>query len=80
VTFDPFGDFATEGYLRNFEKEKDLAIVKRGLSSATFRSDMTSKLSHEGTPIGATLSRHSRTTNVMPELASEQYRLRKRIF
>jgi hypothetical protein len=30
VTFDPFGDFATEGYLRNFEKEKDLAIVKRG--------------------------------------------------
>src|SRR5882672_1561723 len=29
VTFDPFGDFATEGYLRNFEQEKDLAIVKR---------------------------------------------------
>jgi cell filamentation protein len=29
VTFDPFGDFATEGYLRNFEKERDLAIVKR---------------------------------------------------
>jgi cell filamentation protein len=29
VTFDPFGDFATEGYLRNFEKEKDLSIVKR---------------------------------------------------
>jgi cell filamentation protein len=29
VTFDPFGNFATEGYLRNFEKEKDLAIVKR---------------------------------------------------
>jgi cell filamentation protein len=29
VTFDPFGDFAAEGYLRNFEKEKDLAIVKR---------------------------------------------------
>jgi cell filamentation protein len=29
VTFDPFGDFATEGYLRNFEKEKDLGIVKR---------------------------------------------------
>ena len=21
--FDPFGDFATEGYLRNFDKEKD---------------------------------------------------------
>jgi cell filamentation protein len=29
VTFDPFGDFATEGYLRNVEKEKDLDIVKR---------------------------------------------------
>ena len=29
MIFDPFGDFATEGHLRNFEKEKDLAIVKR---------------------------------------------------
>jgi cell filamentation protein len=29
VTFDPFGDFETRGYLRNFEKECDLAIVKR---------------------------------------------------
>jgi hypothetical protein len=29
VIFDPFGDFATEGYLRNVEKEKDLDIVKR---------------------------------------------------
>jgi cell filamentation protein len=29
VTFDPFGDFVTEGYLRNFEKEKNLAIIKR---------------------------------------------------
>jgi cell filamentation protein len=29
VTFDPFGDFATEGYLRNFENEKDIRIVKR---------------------------------------------------
>jgi cell filamentation protein len=28
VSFDPFGDFATEGYLRNVEKEKDLDIVK----------------------------------------------------
>ena len=24
--FDPFGDFDTEGYLRNFDKEKDLEI------------------------------------------------------
>lgn len=26
--FDPFGDFATAGYLRNFDQEKDLEIVK----------------------------------------------------
>ena len=26
--FDPFGDYATEGYLRNFDKEKDLEIFK----------------------------------------------------
>ena len=26
--FDPFGDFSTEGYLRNFDKEKDPEIVK----------------------------------------------------
>jgi cell filamentation protein len=25
VTFDPFGDFATRGYLRNLAKAKDLA-------------------------------------------------------
>jgi cell filamentation protein len=29
VTFDPFGDFATQGYLRNVEKEANLDIVKR---------------------------------------------------
>jgi cell filamentation protein len=29
VTFDPFGDFATRGYLRNLTGEKDLAIVRR---------------------------------------------------
>jgi cell filamentation protein len=35
VTFDPFRDFETRGYLRNFENEKDLAIVKR-LEHASF--------------------------------------------
>jgi cell filamentation protein len=35
VTFDPFGDFETQGYLRNYEKEKDLAIVRR-LEHASF--------------------------------------------
>jgi cell filamentation protein len=29
VTFDPFGDFKTRGYLRNIEGEKDLDIVRR---------------------------------------------------
>ena len=27
--FDPFNDFATEGYLRNYKKEKDERIVKK---------------------------------------------------
>ena len=26
--FDPFGDYATEGYLRNFDREKNLQIIK----------------------------------------------------
>jgi cell filamentation protein len=29
VTFDPFGDFETRGYLRNIAQEKDSAIVRR---------------------------------------------------
>jgi cell filamentation protein len=29
VTFDPFGDFETRGYLRNVAKAKDLEIVRR---------------------------------------------------
>lgn len=39
MTFDPFGDFATEGYLRNFEREKDLAIVKRA-ENASFMTGL----------------------------------------
>jgi cell filamentation protein len=39
VTIDPFGDFATEGYLRNFDKEKDLAIVKRA-ENASFTTGL----------------------------------------
>jgi hypothetical protein len=31
VTFDPFGDFESRGYLRNVEQEKDL--VKRRIRS-----------------------------------------------
>ena len=29
MTFDPFGDFATRGYLRNIAGEKDRAIVRQ---------------------------------------------------
>jgi cell filamentation protein len=29
VTFDPFGDFETQGYLRNLVKEKDSDIIRR---------------------------------------------------
>ena len=39
MTFDPFGDFATEGYLRNVEKEKDLDIVKK-LEHASFTTGL----------------------------------------
>jgi len=35
VTFDPFGDFETQGYLRNLSKEKDPEIVRR-LEHASF--------------------------------------------
>jgi cell filamentation protein len=35
VTFDPFGDFETQGYLRNHEKIKDVDIVRR-LEHASF--------------------------------------------
>jgi hypothetical protein len=35
VTFDPFGDFETRGYLRNLAKEKDPDIVRR-LEHASF--------------------------------------------
>lgn len=45
MTFDPFGDFATEGYLRNFEKEKDLAIVKRA-ENASFMTGLDEAFAH----------------------------------
>jgi cell filamentation protein len=35
VTFDPFGDFAARGYLRNFAQENDTAFVRR-LEHASF--------------------------------------------
>lgn len=39
MTFDPFGDFATQGYLRNHEREQDLNIVRR-LEHASFATGL----------------------------------------
>jgi cell filamentation protein len=55
VTFDPFGDFATRGYLRNFESEKDRTTVRRmehaafttGLDAAFEALSRREKLTYE---------------------------------
>jgi cell filamentation protein len=55
VTFDPFGDFATRGYLRNVAGEKDLEIVRRlehtsfvtGIDAAFRRLSAVEHLSYE---------------------------------
>ena len=39
MTFDPFGDFETRGYLRNLAQEKDAAIVRR-LEHASFTTGL----------------------------------------
>lgn len=43
MTFDPFGDFATQGYLRNLAKEKDPDIVRR-LEHASFMTGIDAAL------------------------------------
>jgi cell filamentation protein len=43
VTFDPFGDFETQGYLRNLAKEKDPAIVRR-LEHSSFTTGIDAAL------------------------------------
>jgi cell filamentation protein len=43
VTFDPFGDFETQGYLRNLAKEKDPDIVRR-LEHASFMTGIDTAL------------------------------------
>ncbi|QLH72843.1 Fic/DOC family protein [Rhodopseudomonas palustris] len=45
MTFDPFGDFDTQGYLRNFEKEKDLGIVRR-LEHTSFTTGLPEAFAH----------------------------------
>jgi cell filamentation protein len=39
VTFDPFGDFETRGYLRNVARTKDLKIVRQ-LEHASFTTGL----------------------------------------
>lgn len=43
MTFDPFGDFETQGYLRNLAKEKDPDIVRR-LEHASFTTGIDAAL------------------------------------
>lgn len=43
MTFDPFGDFETRGYLRNFEGEKDLTKIKF-IEHATFLAKLDTAL------------------------------------
>lgn len=43
MTFDPFGDFETQGYLRNLAKEKDPDIVRR-LEHASFMTGIDGAL------------------------------------
>ncbi len=43
MTFDPFGDFEAQGYLRNFAKEKDTDIVRR-LEHASFMTGIDASL------------------------------------
>jgi cell filamentation protein len=45
VTFDPFGDFGTRGYLRNVAKAKDPAIVQRLLHNS-FLTGIDTALDH----------------------------------
>jgi cell filamentation protein len=45
VTFDPFGDFETHGYLRNLAKEKDPDILRR-LEHTSFTTGIDAAFDH----------------------------------
>lgn len=45
MTFDPFGDFETRGYLQNLEGEKDPVIVRR-LEHFSFTSGLDEAFVH----------------------------------
>ena len=47
MTFDPFGDFETQGYLRNLAKEKDPDIVRR-LEHASFMTGIDGAFGQRG--------------------------------
>jgi cell filamentation protein len=47
VSFDPFGDFETRGYLRNLANEKDAEIVRR-LEHTSFTTGIDAAIAHLG--------------------------------
>jgi hypothetical protein len=49
VIFDPFGDFQTQGYLRNHDKEKDIDIVRR-LEHSAFITGLDGAISEDAAP------------------------------
>jgi cell filamentation protein len=50
VTFDPFGDFETRGYLRNVAKAKDPAVVQR-LQHNSFLTGIDTALERDGSSL-----------------------------
>ena len=66
MTFDPFGDFASRGCLRNLAQEKDPAIVTR-LQHASFTTGLYDAFEalnkHEALPYSDVLDTH----RVLPE-------------
>jgi cell filamentation protein len=45
AVFDPFGDFATRGYLRNVRQDKDSSIIKQ-FEHVLFRANLDAALAH----------------------------------
>ena len=45
MSFDPFGDFETRGYLRNLANEKDPEIIRR-LEHSSFTTGIDAAIAH----------------------------------
>ena len=59
MTFDPFGDFATRGYLRNVAKAKDPKIVQRLLHNS-FLTGIDAALGHLKARLSTLLTANTR--------------------